>query len=386
MSNSAKNNGPSLLAQTKAAMVYDHPFFASIILGIPFKEDTTIETAATNGLEIRFNPQWFNALTLPQAVFLLAHEVMHIVFQHCLDIGDKEPERWNTATDLVINGLLTKGAVGVMPSGGLLDNALVLQGGGTAEGVYRILPVKPKGQDGKPQTGSGGQKPLDSLHAPTQDAAELSKIKAETKIKVAQARDAAKQAGKLSSDLERLVKDLLKSDVDWRTVLHRFFSVRAKTSYSYAKPKRRSLSEDTYLPGLVGEKLGRVVIAIDCSGSVGDAELKLFSAEVLGLIEDCKPSSTEIIYFDSEILKTVVFEADDSVKIEPIGGGGTKFSPIFTHVNSGELEPACLVVITDLQCEDFGPEPSYPVLWASTHSRSKPVPFGEVTLIKAGKK
>jgi hypothetical protein len=133
-------NGPDILAQAKANMVYDHPFFASIVFGMPFIKDSSIPTAATNGLEVRYSPDWINTLTLPEAIFLLAHETMHVAFQHCLEIGDKNPQKWNVATDLVINDLLTKGSVGKMPKGGLLDASLVLQGGGTAEGVYRILP------------------------------------------------------------------------------------------------------------------------------------------------------------------------------------------------------------------------------------------------------
>jgi predicted metal-dependent peptidase len=377
-------------------MIYDHPFFASIVFGMPFIEDTTIPTAATNGLEVRFNPQWIESLTLPEAVFILAHETMHVVFQHCLDIGDKDPKRWNVATDLVINDLLTRGNVGRMPKGGLLDPALVIKGNGTAEGVYRCLPTDPEGKDGKgkpgPQAGKPGNgpigEPLDTLHAPSQDEAEVSKIRAETKIKVAQARDAAAQAGQLSSDLARLLKELLASETDWKTVLHRFFTERTKDTPSYAKPKRRFLAEDLYLPGLIGEKLGRVVVAIDCSGSVSDELLAVFSSEVRGLIQDTRPSSVEVIYFDSGVLKTDVFEQDAEVTIEAVGGGGTAFSPIFKAVNAKDEIPACVVVLTDLQCEDFGLEPHYPVLWASVCKRSRPVPFGEVTLVKqkAGKK
>jgi predicted metal-dependent peptidase len=279
-----------------------------------------------------------------------------------------------------------------MPKGGLLDAAIVLKGGGTAEGVYRILPQEPENDKGKgkgpPPTGGypSGQ-PLDSLHEPTKDSAETAKIRAETKIKIAQAREVAAQAGKLSSDLDRLVKDLIASETDWRSVLHRFFSERAKTDYSYARPKRRFLAEDIYLPGLVGDRLGRVVIAVDCSGSVSDELLEVFATEVKGLVQDTRPTEVEVLYFDTEVLRSEVFAQDSEVVINATGGGGTAFSPIFEHVNRAENPPACVVVLTDLVCEDFGPIPSYPVLWASVLKRRSPVPFGEVTLIKKeGKK
>ncbi len=299
------------------------------------------------------------------------------------------------ATDLVINDLLVKGKIGRMPKGGLLDADLVLKGGGTAEGVYRILPAKPeeKNPDGKkPKPGKGPSegcypvgRPIDSLHAPTKDAAETEKIRSETKIKLAQARDVASQAGKLSADLARLVKELTHSETDWKNVLHRFFTERAKDTYSYAKPKRRFLADDIYLPGLVGEKLGRVVIAVDCSGSVSEDLLNLFSGEVKALCAETRPSEVEVIYFDHGIKNTEIFPVDTEVVINAKGGGGTAFSPIFEKVNQNEVTPACVVVLTDLQCEDFGPVPDYPVLWASICRRSTPVPFGEITIVKSPK-
>ncbi len=411
---------PEVLAQAKAIMIYDFPFFASMILGMPFIQDMGIPTATTDGVSIWYNPAFINTLSLPETVFLLAHEVMHAVFLHCTRIGVRDLEKWNVATDLVINDILVKGKIGKFIEGGLLDHAIVTQGGGTAEGVYGVLPQDKQGQkpndkpgqnpggsngpSPSPTTGNkpgqkppknpgggtpgggydypGGGKPLDNLKSPSQDAAEIAQIEAEGKIKITQARGFAKQAGKLSGDLDKLLTGLLASETDWKTVLHKFFTERAKTDWSYAKPKRRFLADDIYLPGMVGNKMGRVAIAVDCSGSVSTDLLKLFSTEVLGLIEDTKPIEVEIIYFDSKILETKVYTQDETPVIKDMGGGGTRFSPIFDHINKSENPPACLVVLTDLVCEDFGPVPSYPVLWASVLKRETPVPFGEITLVK----
>ena len=44
-------------------------------------------------------------------------------------------------------------------------------------------------------------------------------------------------------------------------------------------------------------------------------------------------------------------------------------------------EPAALVFLTDLVCDDFGSMPSYPVLWAvleGLHSQYSKVPYGEI--------
>ncbi len=259
-----------------------------------------------------------------------------------------------------------------MPSGGLLDSKLVEAGQGTTIGVYNLLPKetedKSAGQDGGA---------LDSVKDAGQDQATISQNQSEMRVKVAQAKNAAKMCGKLSGNLERLVDEILKPRVDWKIVLRRFLNTKAKNDLSYSRPKRRFLAEDIYLPSLVGEKLGSIAVAIDCSGSVDQVLLDQFSSEIKSIFSELKPDKIEVIYFDSEILKTEVFTKNDEIKIEPLGGGGTAFSPIFDYLNKQDESPIACVVLTDLCCSDFGIEPKYPVLWATTYLED--APFGEIT-------
>ena len=50
------------------------------------------------------------------------------------------------------------------------------------------------------------------------------------------------------------------------------------------------------------------------------------------------------------------------------GRGGTRFAPVFEYVDDHQLNPDCVIYFTDLECNDFGPDPGYPVLWAATLS------------------
>jgi predicted metal-dependent peptidase len=372
------------ITKAKVQLVYDHPFFATLLLGMALVEDKSCQTMATDGETIFFNSEYMSTLTLPETTFILAHEVMHAVFEHAFSIGEKDAENWNIATDLVINGLLVKEKLGRMPKGGLLDDAFVSKGNGTAEGVYRLLPAKPKDNSPKPDNGLDGA-PLDDLRKPSGDDSQLSDKQTEMKVKVSQACDVAKMAGNLSAELARLVDDIIKTETDWRSVLRRFFTERAKETYSFARPKRRFLGDDLYLPSLVGERLGSIVVAVDCSGSIDGASLARFNGELSGIVEDTRPSQVKVVYFDSKVLKVETFGPDDTFKLSPIGGGGTAFSPIFESINADDTAPTAVIVLTDLACDDFGPMPDYPVLWASTDTRRDAVPFGEVTLIRETK-
>lgn len=372
---------PTYMTKAKAQLILDHPFFASILLGMAMVEDSSVPTMATDGESIRFNPEWVATLKLNELTFVLAHEVMHCVFQHMTRRNHRDPAKWNIAGDYVINDVLVKERVGAMPHGGLLNPQLVIDGHGTTDGVYNLLPEPPPKQDGSqgehPGAGQPGG-PLDHVSDAGQDQATNAQKEAEMRVRVVQARNAAKMAGKLSAGLERLVSDLVQPRVDWRAVLRRFLTTRAKIDLSYSRPKRRFLAEDIYLPGMTGERLGRIAVAVDCSGSIDQKTLAEFTAEIKAIAEDTRPEAIDVIYFDSEVLKREVFESGAEINIQPIGGGGTAFSPVFRALQ--ESEPVACVVLTDLCCNDFGPVPEFPVLWASTDDGE--ADFGEIVLIR----
>lgn len=360
------------LLKSKAALILDQPFFATIMLGMDIKEGK-VKTLETNGEEITFNKEFMEKQNLNETIFLMAHEVLHSALLHPHRRGNRDPEKWNKACDYVVNDLLIKDKIGQAPKGALIDPTLVANGDGSAEGVYNLLPDEPgdgSGGHGEP----GGA--LDNLTSPGKDQSECSQKEAEMQVKVAQAANAAKMAGKLSQGMERLVKEVVKSRTDWRAVLRRFISEKAKNEYTYSKMKRRFIPDDIYLPGLSGEKVGAVVIAFDCSGSIDDDTVKLFSSEIKGIIEDVTPSQVDVIYFDSEVAGHDTFGPDDEFQVNPRGGGGTAFSPVFDHIAKLDLDVKACIFLTDLYCSDFGKDPGYPVLWTTIGSTE--APFGEV--------
>jgi predicted metal-dependent peptidase len=197
---------------------------------------------------------------------------------------------------------------------------------------------------------------------------------------VQQAANAAKMCGKLGVALERFVSEALRPKVDWKAVLRRFVSMRAKVERSYSRPKRRFLAEDIYLPSLGGERLGEIVVAVDCSGSISPKEIDAFAAEIRAIKEDMHPSMLHVVYFHSEVCKHDAFGDDDELVIAPNGSGGTAFSPIFKFLVKEGIDPTCCVVLTDLCCNDFGDDPGYPVLWVSTYDGK--APWGDVIVMK----
>ena len=361
------------LAKGRTSLVLDHPFIGTIALNMPMSLSRDIPTAATNGKYVKFNPDFLKDLTDEQVKFLIAHECMHPMLEHNFRRRGRNPKKWNRAADYVINQLLTDDGIGKFIEGGCLNKAIYDAGGATSDGIYNILEDDPNDGDGQ-DTGVGGCG-NDLVDAPGSPA-EMEQQAAEMKVTVAQAAQAAKMMGKLSANMARLVDSVLNPKVDWRNVLRRFVEKAKNDSRSWARPNRRFLAQGMYLPSIGGDALGVMVIAVDCSGSIGEKELNEFAAEITAVWEDGRPTEMHVLYFDSEVCHYEKFERDDSIHIEPHGGGGTAFSPVFRYLEEHNIEPVATVFLTDLCCNDFGPQPQHPVLWV-TNCEGK-APWGEV--------
>ena len=363
------------LSKAKTSLILEHPFIGTIALNMPFKLDENVQTAATDGKQVLFNPDFIKGLTDEEMKFLVAHECMHPMLEHTTRRNGRDNYRWNMAGDYVINQLLTQENIGRMPEGGLCDGTIYNNGGGTSDGIYNLLP---EGSGGGGYGGNG--EPLDEILDSSSSPAETSKQQAEWRIKVAQAAQAAKMMGKLSSGLERLVSGLLTPKVVWQDVLARFVERAKNDERSWARPNRRFVAQNMYLPSVSGEVMGEIAIAVDCSGSIGQEEIDQFAAEIRAIQEDSRPVTIHVIYFDSEVSHYETYGPDDGLNIRPHGGGGTAFSPVFNYMADKDINPVACVFLTDLYCSDFGPEPDYPVLWVTTGTDD--APFGEVVKMK----
>lgn len=100
----------------KRKLLVKYPFFGSVITNTNFVEDQNcvsngMPTAATDGINIYYHPAVMNDNVENEQLFLFAHEVCHIAFNHILRSENKIPELWNIATDAVINALLKKDGI-----------------------------------------------------------------------------------------------------------------------------------------------------------------------------------------------------------------------------------------------------------------------------------
>src|SRR5690349_5579066 len=82
------------------------PFLGTLAMFAQVEASQDIPAAATDGRHIFINEAFFEALTSNEQDGLLLHEVLHAALLHVSRRGGRDPERWNIAADIVVNGML----------------------------------------------------------------------------------------------------------------------------------------------------------------------------------------------------------------------------------------------------------------------------------------
>lgn len=367
-----------VLSKAKTRLVLRHPFYASILLGMPthIVPDLNPPTMATDGQSILIHPSCFEKWTVDEVMGVLAHEVLHTAMLHPWRKGHREHRKWNCATDYAINHILEQSGL-TLPKEGLRDSNL---GPKSAEEIYTLLPDPPKDDKGKGESGDGqGDGQGDDMFDNVMDApgteAERQQSEAETKVRIKQAANLAKAQGKLPGALADLVDKVLEPVIDWKAELRRYMTAILKTDQSWQRGQRRFLSQGLYLPAFHTPGMGRVVVGIDTSGSIVDAAPE-FLSEVRAICEECKPSSITVIQCDAKVQAIDEYEVGDEIKCEIKGGGGTDLRPAIKTAGEYDTLPVIMIWLSDGETP-YSPEPpEFPVIWCLT-TKVDP-PWGDV--------
>lgn len=372
--------------KARAGLILDRPFFGSLALRLRLVEDPTCKTGWTDGGTLGYNPDWIKSMSLGEVKGFVCHEVMHIACQHTLRRGSREPLKANIAADYAINPIIVNDGI-ELPKRGLINNAYKDM---YFEQIYDKLPDTKDGNNGKgdspkqnnPDPGGCGE----VRDAKNPDGSPLTESQIQQqgqqiKVAVVQAAQQEKslKAGKLPAGIQRLIDEILEPKADWKTILRVFVDQAARTDYSWLKPNVRYLQQGFILPSLKSEEMKDPVIVVDSSGSTWDNKtLSQFNGEMTDILQSYNVSCT-VIYCDTKIQNVEHFSVDDlPLKLNPKGGGGTDFKEPFRYVEEHNLEPSCLIYLTDLCCSSYPEEPEYPVLWAKIGNCRRDVPFGEI--------
>lgn len=133
-----QNSIQEMVENVKNGILSKFPLLGSTMSTLKFEPTTDMETAATDGEKVIFNPEFMQKLPYEQKIFVFAHEIMHVAFDHLTRRKGKDSYCWNLATDSVINQML-KNANLPMPEG-VVD--IESANGKSAEEMYVVLEEK----------------------------------------------------------------------------------------------------------------------------------------------------------------------------------------------------------------------------------------------------
>lgn len=360
-----------------ARIVMGHPFYATILLRLPRVQDMTCKTAWTDGTRIGYNPAFFNSLTSDQVMGTLMHEVEHVVRMHHLRRGERDGKQWNVACDHVINPDLVDGGM-ELPPGVLLDKQWK---GKSAEEVYAMLPPPPEGGgDGDGEGDGDGHCDLGEVrpHPDANDEAGRAQAEQEVQVAANQAARVAKAQGSMPAHVERMVGEMNAPKVTWQEELREYMERLVKGDSNWARPDRRHAHAGLFLPSPSPEQaMGSVVIALDTSGSIDGPLLDEFMSEVNSILEGVVPETVYVVSCDAQVHQVEVFEEGEfPIEAHPVGGGGTRFEPVWEWMQEEQIEPDVVVYFTDLY-GSFGEDPQVPVVWAVYDNDRDTAPFGK---------
>ena len=358
---------------------------------VEIKDD--VPTACTNGRDVMYGRAFIDKLSEGGVKGVILHENLHKAFRHTTmwkHLYEEHAQMANMACDFVINLMIVDADNGrgevVLPKEGLYDPKYR---GWDSQQVFNDLKEQAKkgsvhvktvgDQQGKDipveKGGKGGLDGVDSLDEHDWEGAkEMGKEEKEALAKdIDQAlRQGAILAGKMKGNVPREVSDVLEAKVDWREALREFVNsfCMDKDESTWRRPNRRWIDQDVYMPSLIGESVGRIVVAIDTSGSIGGEEIGQFLGEVKKICETVRPDGIDLIYWDMDVCQHEKYEQDELDNLlsstKPKGGGGTDPQCVVDYIKAHKLKPECAVVLTDGYVGSWGKGWECPTLWGIT--------------------
>lgn len=277
--------------------------------------------------------QYNRAITKREMMFLLCHELLHLIgltydrgsqkglYRGAVNANDRHQwELWNKATDYEINSLLhnnekttdrgdvVHNAVGKMPDWVLYESDYRDK---TAEEIFEILKKEDEknnrggsgggfgGGSGKNQSADGGQScgnNVDGLdfsiddHMPIQDDATRNEVL--TKMSEV---FGSRTNGLGMSSIDRMINNVYKPQpFNWRRALTRYIRGWMKDNYTWNRPSRAGIANNLILPSSGRTPKMHIGVAVDTSGSIHDTELHTMMDHLFTILSQFKDFTVDV--------------------------------------------------------------------------------------------
>lgn len=242
-------------------------------------------------------------------------------------------------------------------------------------------PEDSSGGDGGGESGSDTQPPPPARQSAPSDPVQEEEQRWDEALQ--HARQAAKRRGTDPGVVQEMIESMHSSLVDWRELLRRYLFSHASSDYTWARPNRRFIDDDLYLPSLRSEAIGDIVFCVDTSGSMSPEELSAAWSEIRSCAEELQPDEVHVIQCDAAVSRHDRYHPSDlPEQLQVAGRGGTSFIPALNYVTETVHTMPVVIYITDMMGLFPDEAPQYDVMWLSTMADPAEPPFGELVVLE----
>ncbi len=391
-------NARERLVSARISLLLKHSFFGNLATRLKLvNADEWCGTAATDGQLFYYNSRFIMMLKQKEVEFLVAHEVLHVVYDHMGRREQRDPKIWNIADDYAVNADLKRHKIGdfitTVPC--LYEKKY---DGKSAEEIYDDLIQNCKtismdelidqlldehldgeedgdgDEDGEEIDGNGKGK-----GRPKMSSEERERVRQEVKQAIINAAGSA-DPGTLPAGVERLIKTHTNPVMPWRELIQTNLTSCIRADYSWMRPSRRGWHLDAIMPGMTPGQEIDVVVTLDMSGSISQKQAQDFLGEIGGMMNSFDGYKVHVFCFDTEVYNPKDFHSDNMDSIDeyvPEGGGGTDFDCIFTYLKEHAIDPKRLIVFTDgYPCGSWGDADYCDTTWIIHGDPNPNPPFG----------
>lgn len=335
----------------RVGLLLRHPFFGNMATRMKLVDASDwCQTAATDFRNFYYNREFFEKMTPRQVEFVVAHEILHCVYDHMSRRESRDPKIFNIACDYCVNGLLKRERIGDDPPVKFFHDRKY--DGWSAEQVYDEIFEK-YDSDELDALGQLLDEHLDPDKQqdgqPKYSKEELRKIRDEIKEAMIQAANAA-GAGNVPGEIGRMIKEWTEPKMNWRDLLQQQIQSTIKNDFSWSRPSRKGQMSGAILPGSNFETTIDVCVSIDMSGSISNAQAADFMAEIKGIMQEYKDFNIKVWCFDTKVYNEADFDgynAEDIDNYEVMGGGGTEFDVNWDYMKEHDINPKKFIMFTD---------------------------------------
>jgi predicted metal-dependent peptidase len=353
------------ISDIQAVLSVQFPFIAS--LGARCRIVASEKIPAPAGVSkdnyLLINPNYWEQLMLKDRVYIYAHEVCHIAFQHNERKGNRKPNIWNIVVDAEVNDSLDEvlsrnvRAITMHDISILINESLDRTRKYSAEELYdkliknaiTIEYVRRNNLcDGNDLTD------LDSEGTVIQEGDEEINNSSNGEIReklwqqaIAQAYSVQKSIGTVPAGISRIVDRLLKPKVRWQNILKKEIAIGIGKNV-IGDWRKRSRKVPEMFPGLRREQLPTIWNLVDTSGSIDEETLRQFISEIYA---QARETRVKAIAFDAQSYEILEANTQSDVVKEIArklkGGGGTVIKDALRKTLKAMQYGDIVVVLTD---------------------------------------